>query len=764
MTASTRPHRPAIAPDEGYAGPKRALILAGGGIRVAYQGGVMQALHEAGLRFAHADGASGGILNLAMLCSGLSPEEICRRWRTLDPKDSISLLPLRHYLRPHALPAMGDAGGLVDKVFPCLGIDVARINAIEGMVATFNVCNYTRKINVAFRHDEIDRDLLVAGVSLPIFLPAVKRGEELFLDSVWIKDANLMEAVRRGAEELWVVWCIGNGPEYHGGAFPQYVHMIELSANGALFEEFDRIAEINERIRKGDSPYGQTSPIRLHLIRPGHPLPLDPDYYLGHIDGPTLVAMGYADTVAYLDGMTDDGLPYIPEVTRMSSTVPGLTFREEMRGTFALGKDDPRAAAVSDDTNGANITLHLAVTIRNLDRFIADPGHTAELVGRIDLAPFGTDIPCRHGRFNLFTPTGRPGETRMVYELGFTHEGQDYLFVGEKMVRNDPGFDLWSDTTTLFARLYEGRERSDRVAGAGVLRLGPTDIGRLVRSLHVTGVDSLPDRAAGTARFGRFFLSELWDTYGPGSSATAIPASTDPGIDRQPTSSSSQLRFTERMKGFVAFDEDDSVQGEREGRQDRTGLMAQLTIRIDDTRRFAADPAHEARAEGWVVCDALGGWLPIEDGTFNLFVDEGDPKHKQMRYRLLFQDTVGHPLTLTGCKTIENDAGFDLWRDTTTLAVRIDGGHAGVNGVTPAIAAGIIRIHPMDFLRQLTTFRTGGNSPADHAAAIGRFGGLWLSSIWKVYGPGASSNAARGTASDHDAAPSERSLSCISQA
>ncbi|MDQ3656748.1 MAG: patatin-like phospholipase family protein [Chloroflexota bacterium] len=752
MTAPALSHRPAIAPDEGYAGPKRALILAGGGIRVAYQGGAVQALHEAGLRFDHADGASGGILNLAMLCSGHTPEEICRRWRTLDPKDSISLLPLHHYLRPHALPAMGDADGLVSKVFPRLGIDADRINAIDGMVATFNVCNYTRKTNVAFRHDEIDRDLLVAGVSLPIFLPAVKRGEELFLDSVWIKDANLMEAVRCGAEELWVVWCIGNAPEYHGGAFPQYVHMIEISANGALFEEFDRIAEINERIRKGDSPYGQTSPIRLHLIRPAYPLPLDPDYYLGHIDGSTLVAMGYADTVAYLDEMTEDGLPYIPDVTRMAATERGLTFREEMRGTFALGKDDPRTVAVSDDAEESAITLHLAVTIRDLDRFIADPSHTAELVGRIDLAPFGTDIPCRRGSFNLFVPAERPGETRMVYELGFAHNGRDYLFVGEKIIRDDPGFDLWEDTTTLFARLYEGRERSERIAGSGVLQLGPTDIGRLVRSLHVTGADSLTNRAAVTTRFGRFFLGELWDTYGFGSSATAIPASTGPGLEPQPTSGSSQLRFTERMKGFVAFDETDPVQGERDGRQNRIALMVHLTIRIDDTHRFAADPAHEAIAEGWVVCDALGGWLPVEHGTFNLFVDDGDPTRKRMRYRLPFRDAVGHPLTLTGFKTVENDAGFDLWRDTTTLAVQIQGGHSEANGETPAIAAGIIRIHPMDFLRQLTTFRTGGNTPADHAAAIGRFGRLWVSSIWKVYGPGTSNDAVRGTASGHESA------------
>ena len=40
---------------------KRSLILAGGGIKVAFQAGVLQVwLDEAGLEFDHADGASGG--------------------------------------------------------------------------------------------------------------------------------------------------------------------------------------------------------------------------------------------------------------------------------------------------------------------------------------------------------------------------------------------------------------------------------------------------------------------------------------------------------------------------------------------------------------------------------------------------------------------------------------------------------------------------------------------------------------------------------
>ena len=75
-------HATPLSAADPAASPRRSLILAGGGMRVAYQAGVLRALHEAGLSFFHADGTSGGTINLAMLLSGLSPEEMSERWRT----------------------------------------------------------------------------------------------------------------------------------------------------------------------------------------------------------------------------------------------------------------------------------------------------------------------------------------------------------------------------------------------------------------------------------------------------------------------------------------------------------------------------------------------------------------------------------------------------------------------------------------------------------------------------------------------------------
>jgi predicted acylesterase/phospholipase RssA len=70
---------------------KRSLILAGGGVKVAFQAGVLQVwLDEAGLTFDHADGASGGTFNLAMWCQGMTGTQIADAWRRTKPIEGVS--------------------------------------------------------------------------------------------------------------------------------------------------------------------------------------------------------------------------------------------------------------------------------------------------------------------------------------------------------------------------------------------------------------------------------------------------------------------------------------------------------------------------------------------------------------------------------------------------------------------------------------------------------------------------------------------------
>jgi predicted acylesterase/phospholipase RssA len=495
--------------------PRRSLVLSGGGMRVSYQSGVLKALAEAGLTFFHGDGTSGGGMTLAMLLSGLTPDEMCDRWRTLRVKDFVSFMPLAQYLGANAM-AMGSADGVVRKVFPHLGIDIARINRAAGMRGTFNVCNYTRKVNEVFSHEQIDTDLLVAGMSLPIFMPPVRRGSDWYTDSAWIRDANPLEAVRQGADEIWIVWTLGNSPEYRPGLFAQYIQMLEMSANGALFEDFERIAEINARIAGGEPVYGRTTPVRVHVIAPERPLPLDPDLYFGNIDAPTLIDMGYRDAVRYLSQRRDEGVPLTPEATAMTDGTLGITFRETMSGAFALGAAEPEAGEAAGKAADTTLAMHAAVAVADLDRFVEDATHTGSITGHIDFTPFGKNIPAQRGVFRLFSPTGDPGLRYMVYELGFQHDNQSYYLAGRKEVRNDRrGTDLWTDTTTLLTRLHQGTDASGPVIGAGVLRLGVTDLAKLSSTIHVTNAAHVGDHAKALATFGGFFMGSLWEMYGP---------------------------------------------------------------------------------------------------------------------------------------------------------------------------------------------------------------------------------------------------------
>lgn len=534
---SSSDHISGAVPDH-YSGPVRSLVLAGGGMRVAYQAGVLRALVEQEYCFHHVDGTSGGIMNLSMLLSGLSPEEMCERWRTLDVKKFVSMLPFEEYLRLHKSKAMGDADGIINHVFPHLGIDPEKIRSAKGIEGTFNVCNYTHKTNEVIHHSEITMEYLVAGISLPIFMPAVEYQGNSYIDSVWIKDANVMEAVKRGAEEIWLVWCIGNHGVYKDGAFDQYVHMIEMSANGVLFEEFDRINELNERIKNGDSPYGQTAPVKLHVIKPEYPLPLDPDLFFGRIDASTLVNMGYSDTVNYLADIDANGIPFTPAATRMKDPVPGIAFREKMEGWFSLDTEKPEEGEEKGKEKNTRLSLNAAICIRNLPEFMKDPMSAGTMTGHVSFEPFDEYLLAKEGVFNLFVDQETPDTKLMIYEMQFDYKGDPYYLAGKKVVRDDPGFDLWEDTTTLWVQLHTGQDKTGPVAGAGVLKLSKNELFRLLRTMHAIDARDTAEKFNLIANFGAFFLGELWDSY--------------KGMIKKPSDRKNRIRYYAKLVGIAA--------------------------------------------------------------------------------------------------------------------------------------------------------------------------------------------------------------------
>ncbi|NPT58190.1 patatin-like phospholipase family protein [Paraburkholderia elongata] len=501
----TLSHQPPIAAGDGAT--PRALLLAGGGMRVAYQAGAVKALVDAGLRFTHADGASGGTINLAALLSGVSVDDLCDRWRALSVKKFASLRPTADYLRAADLPALGSADNMVQYVYPSLGIDVGRIRAATGIDASFNVCRFDDKTVVPIPHRQLDLARLTAAASLPIFMPAVQAAGSTWTDAVWIKDTNLLACVERGARELWLVWCIGNTPVFHNGAFNQYVHMIEMSAVGALNWELATIADINTRIARGETVLGHREPIVVYVVKPEVPLPLDPDFYFGRIDAATLIDMGYGDACRLLRSMHP--APLDARATQMHAPGTGLSFRETMAGSLTLEGGDSRSDSASTD----QFTMHAAIYIDDVAAFIADPEHKADLTGHIDSARFGEAVPAESGLFGLFVPSGDPALTFMMYELGFQHGGMRYYLAGKKRVRVGTLLKLWRETTTLYCTLHEGTDAGGRVLGSGILRLDASELFRLLGTVYATNADDKRTAAGVVWRFFKFFAAELVRTY-----------------------------------------------------------------------------------------------------------------------------------------------------------------------------------------------------------------------------------------------------------
>ena len=494
--------------------PRRALMLAGGGVKVAYQAGVLEVwLDEAGLQFDLADGASGGVFNLAMWVQGMTGRRIADNWRNLDPRVGVDF-NWSQYVRLFYAESLFELDNYRKHVFSGWGLDFNVINQ-SAREATFNAYNFTKHQIEPFTPDQMTANHLAACVSLPMWFAPVIIGGQTYIDSVFITDCNLEEAIRRGADELWIIWTVSERGEWNDGFVANYFQIVETAAVGNLKRVLARIEASNLAIERGEP------------------------------------------------------------------------------GEF-----------------GRSLTVKIL-----------------------------------------------KGEVPMHYLINFSQ---------------------------------------DRVAEA--VNLGVRDARQWCREQGIL------------LKRGYEYSTDVHTVE-------------------------TKLSFSEQMKGFFSLGETDPEVGFRTGKQYQRKLAFELIIRVDGVNRFLTRPEHEASAEGFVICEALGGKLPIDTGVFNLFVHENDPRQKRILYRFFFHDSGGVPLTFSGFKRVEDDTGFDAWEDTTTLYVRILRGHLPLDEEEGAeiVAAGMLKLHLLDFLKELTTFRTEGPTLSDRASALTRFGKSFFGKLWDVY-------------------------------
>jgi predicted acylesterase/phospholipase RssA len=504
---------------------KRSLILAGGGVKVAYQAGVLQVwLDEAGLTFDHADGASGGVFNLAMYCQGMSGSQIAERWRRFPVLRSIGFnwAQFIRFYWSESLLTYDKFRKLVLRKHWNLDWDKIKSSARPG---TFNVYNFTKNKLVVVDHSGMSEDLLVACVTLPMWFAPVTIDGDRYIDGVYLTDANLMEAIRRGADELWIIWTVSRKARWRGGFIDTYFQIIETVANGHLQRDLDRIEANNKAIETGRAgEFGR--PIKVEMLAAEVPL-----HYLVNVASPDFsaaVEQGIADARAWC---RERGIALTSDAGK-GHELMALTFRETMKGPFALDAADPEEGRKKGLAAGTSLALHGHIRIDAFDRFVNDSNHTGLLTGTIDFdtTPFANGMPALKGVFNLFKPAGKSATAprglfrlfrsantdtghlkHFIYELVFTHGGKSYYLAGHKDVRE--GGEPWGDTTTLYTRLYEGGDATGKVIGAGVLTLGVSELLDLLSTVEVHNAKSEPERIAVITRFGRLFLGELWDSY-----------------------------------------------------------------------------------------------------------------------------------------------------------------------------------------------------------------------------------------------------------
>lgn len=194
------------------------------------------------------------------------------------------------------------------------------------------------------------------------------------------------------------------------------------------------------------------------------------------------------------------------------------------------------------------------------------------------------------------------------------------------------------------------------------------------------------------------------------------------------------IEFTETMRGFASTSVTDDYHGAREqGERDGSRFAFTVTVTAPDIDRLIADPAHEALLRGTIDAPALSPTpLRVDGGRFNLLVRDPDrPGTRKMVYDMPALADDGRAFHVDGFKTIHDDAGPDIWPDTTTLYVTIRERDAA----GPVIGKGIVNILIKDFRKQLTTMKAiGAANKLEELKALAKFGTFFMGAVNEVYG------------------------------
>lgn len=209
-------------------------------------------------------------------------------------------------------------------------------------------------------------------------------------------------------------------------------------------------------------------------------------------------------------------LPSKPRL-RPEPQVAGVRFTESMKGYFSTKETQEFQAGFDrGESENSPFQFILTITADDANRLVDDPQHEAKMIGTVQ-APALSKHPLTvtNGLFNLFVENpDEIGTLNMVYRMVLTGDGDTrYFFHGYKIVRDDTGPDLWSDTTTLYITVYEGTDDTGAVVGKGILHITPGDFAKQLTTMKAVHAPSKLAGLKALARFGALFAGDLVSTY-----------------------------------------------------------------------------------------------------------------------------------------------------------------------------------------------------------------------------------------------------------
>ncbi len=130
--------------------------------------------------------------------------------------------------------------------------------------------------------------------------------------------------------------------------------------------------------------------------------------------------------------MPDDLVDDVAEVA-MAAQASGLLFTEQMKGFVALGVDDPQTGHDRGKQNKDRLMFELTISVDDVDRFVAEPGHQGSATGYVDSDLLGGRLDVERGWFNLFVQDDDPDQRQMLYRLWLRGPGGNPMtFIGRQ--------------------------------------------------------------------------------------------------------------------------------------------------------------------------------------------------------------------------------------------------------------------------------------------------------------------------------------------